>query len=94
MTQHEQVIRAQQITDQRIRAREITEHNRQRQRLNATCPECATDLLDELKTAAHDWGGYGPPSTVTIDCHACEAELTFRLHWNAVLTSATQETQQ
>jgi hypothetical protein len=80
MTQHQQA----------IRIAEIKHHLRLRQHLNATCPHCAADLVDQLKTAAYDWQDFSPPSIVVIDCHTCEAELTFDLHWNAVLVRAEQ----
>jgi len=69
---------------------ELAKRKRRRQALDATCPDCTTDLLHTIEVAAREWEGYGPPSTVTVECPNCQKPISFDLSWEAVLKFATQ----
>lgn len=59
--------------------------------LNATCLYCQSDILDTLLAEANDWGGYGPPSSVSFPCPHCGLELTYDLEWCTDLYRASRE---
>ncbi len=57
-----------------------------REQLNATCPYCGADVLDELSLAANV---SVTPSRAMIECPDCARETEFDLAWEPVLCGAS-----
>lgn len=78
-----------QAVDDHMRRKDEISRKQRLEDWGAICPNCGTDVLDELEASANDWEGYGPPSSVEFECPNCRLELQFDLEWSTMLYSAS-----